>query len=318
MTEKIDLSFRQHATRHQSIPNFSNRTYITGQSSSSAVPIFRPNAAVTVQWIYAQVSAACTIQLLFNGQPISAPYNVPANTLIRFPGLLVPNNTALALAVSAGDAQFEVAYVKDFKPELIVQEPAVYIPQPSISSMAITSPLDSAGSVYVDDEGRKVSYRAGQSYASLPAGFIFGMSGSASKLVKVKYIRFAATQTTAGVNLLYIIKDSTFLVGGTVGAAMSVGPLDSADPVFTVAHGPQVYSAAASEGTRILVCDMYSGLIPSPTVGSAFVADFRFTESGAKPLTLRGANECVTMFLNTAIPAGANTAADIVIEWTEE
>lgn len=178
---------------------------------------------------------------------------------------------------------------------------------------------DSTGGLYVNAEGRKATYRAGQSYSALPSGVVFVISGSATKLVKVTHIRVSATQATAGTNLIYVIKSSSLPTGGVVGAAMSSGPLDSADAAKSVGTGPQVYSTAATEGTRVCIVDLYSGLIPSPTVGNAFTADFYFgVVPGAKEITLRGTSEGVILFLNTAVVAGANTAIDIVVEWTEE
>lgn len=125
MTEKIDLSTRYFPLRRQSVPGFSNRQYTTGTTTGGK--IFAPNCAATVQWIFVQVQSQCNLQLFVDGYAISALYtSVPAGTLIRFPGLLVPNNAHVILTVTAGSANFEVAWTKDYKPELICDEPAIY------------------------------------------------------------------------------------------------------------------------------------------------------------------------------------------------
>lgn len=112
-----------------SIPSFHKQNRVVSSFTSTGAAsqvIFNPQGAVTVQWIIAVTSAACTIQQLLNGQPYGAPLPVNAGAIIRFAGTFLANNEQLGFSVSAATTlSYEVVWLKEFYREYTVTETAV-------------------------------------------------------------------------------------------------------------------------------------------------------------------------------------------------
>lgn len=113
----------------QTIPSFNRQNRVVSsntQAGAGSFTIFNPHGACTVQWIIAVTSAACTLQLLLNGQPYGAPLPLNAGAVVRFAGTFLANNELLGFSVSAATTvNFEVAWVKDFHRDILVTETAI-------------------------------------------------------------------------------------------------------------------------------------------------------------------------------------------------
>lgn len=149
--KRPDLSTRNVPVHHSPIPSFSPREYTLGAVSNSGITdIFGPATACTVQWITLQVLTACTLQLLVNRQPNGVPFSLPANTILRLPGLLLVNNMLLSLSLSnAATVNFEIAWTKTLDAALIINE--MYVSSGAQSgrkqtTIETTTPLAGGGS----------------------------------------------------------------------------------------------------------------------------------------------------------------------------
>lgn len=120
--KKIDLSTRKVPLPNipaPNIPRFSDRNYTQGSIAASG-SVLQMNAALTVQWIVCQVLAGTTIQLTVNGNPYTLPLTVPINSVVRFAGLLLPNNSILGISLSPScTCNYEIVWVKEFNEHLI-------------------------------------------------------------------------------------------------------------------------------------------------------------------------------------------------------
>jgi hypothetical protein len=123
-----DLSQREPSPKSP-IPSFLRPRHQPSSIAATAAGLnqfFRPNGAVTVLFITMQVSAAGTVQLLCDGLGVSPVLNVTVNSIIRFAGLVMPNNSVLSFAVSTGmTIQYDVVWVKDFHTGLIEKQTTV-------------------------------------------------------------------------------------------------------------------------------------------------------------------------------------------------
>ena len=145
------------------------------------------------------------------------------------------------------------------------------------------------------------------------------LTGSGSKTIYVYGVTIATTQTTAGVNRIYLIKRSAANTGGT-SAAPTIVPYDSnsagatATPLsYTVNPGAlgaavgnisvmNVYSPILATGTSSLNQDMYARTTP-------FTLD--------TPIILRGTTQVLAVNFNgAALPAGLSVIVNFI--WTEE
>jgi len=143
--------------------------------------------------------------------------------------------------------------------------------------------------------------------------------GSASKTIYIYGVSFSSTQTTAGVNRIYLIKRSAINTGGTSAAPTIVkydsGSLAATATVLSYTANPaglgasvgnisveNVYSPILSTGTSSLNQDMYART-------SAFEL--------STPIILRGVAEGLCLNFNgAALPAGLSVIANFI--WTEE
>ena len=143
--------------------------------------------------------------------------------------------------------------------------------------------------------------------------------GSASKTIYIYGVSFSSTQTTAGVNRIYLIKRSAINTGGTSAAPTIVkydsGSLAATATVLSYTVNPaglgasvgnisveNVYSPILSTGTSSLNQDMYART-------SAFEL--------STPIILRGVAEGLCLNFNgAALPAGLSVIANFI--WTEE
>lgn len=118
-TKTLDLSQRQSVPINRSVPIFTKQNHaINSIDTDGITEIFSPNGSCTVQRVIVQVLGDTTIQLLQDGVPVSIMLSLKANSVVQFPGLLLPGNSVLALLVSASvTVEFDVTWIKDFCPE---------------------------------------------------------------------------------------------------------------------------------------------------------------------------------------------------------
>lgn len=134
--KRIDLSVRQSVPCGPSVPSFSKQNHALGSTGIAFVTdLFVPNCACTVQRVICQLTTDNTIQLLINGEPVSALLTFRSGTVVEFPGFLLPNNAKVSLLVTTNTTvNFDVVWIKEFSLELIQK-------QLFVSGAATPSPL---------------------------------------------------------------------------------------------------------------------------------------------------------------------------------
>lgn len=165
-----------------------------------------------------------------------------------------------------------------------------------------------------DFDTTKASYSAsilGLTVATL-ATDIFTLTGSATKIVRIKRIQVSATQTTGGTANIVALKRSAANTAGTSTTPTAV-PLDS---TFSAATAVVRAYTANPSALGALVGNLRTAKLAIPTVtGSSVLLDWRFGD-GVSPIILRSAAELFALNLNGTTLAGSSF--DIFIEWTEE
>lgn len=164
-------------------------------------------------------------------------------------------------------------------------------------------------------DGAKASYSA--TAIAVGAGAVttdvFRITGSASRTIRVTKIAFSGTQTTAAVRDVVIIKRSTANTGGTV-ATITAVPHDSTSPAASAVV--QSYTTnAATLGTSIGAVTARKVFIPTAT-GDPDEYVLEFGSRPAQAVVLRGANEQLSINLNSVASAGATF--NMKVEFTEE
>lgn len=140
--------------------------------------------------------------------------------------------------------------------------------------------------------------------------------GSATKTVAVLRVEFAATQTTAAVNTIHLVKRSAANTAGTTVAATRV-PYDANDsaPTATVQHYTVNATVLGAAVGTVRTARVYT---PAPATATfstpTHVWDF---ETGLqKPIILRGVAQSLAVNFNgAALPAGLSVTCTIV--WQE-
>jgi hypothetical protein len=184
------------------------------------------------------------------------------------------------------------------------------------TGQSIMNQSDSKGSVYVNTEGRKATYRASSSFVPVTgATDIVTIIGSASTIVRVTSISYDAVATAATAAILSIIKRSVADTGGTAATVTAV-PLDSSDAAATAVV--QTYTASptaigAAVGT--IVTDAITFLVPT-TSPAGPNAIWNFGESNGHAVVLRGVAQQLVINLN-APTLSAGQIFTYWIEWTE-
>jgi hypothetical protein len=142
---------------------------------------------------------------------------------------------------------------------------------------------------------------------------IFTITGSATKTIKIKHISLNATQTTAGVIGILLIKRSTANSGGTSTILTNVS-YDSLNPASTATV--RTYSTNPTLGTAVGTIHSEK-LFISTTTNQPDELTFNYvTTSNMQEISLRGTGEVLSINLNTTTVAGGSFNIDIT--WTEE
>lgn len=317
MTEKIDLSVRHlpGGLPRSPIPSFSKRNTVVGTLTASGA-IFRPNCACTVRSVMVQILSACTIQLLKNGEPSSAAYILPANSIVRFAGEFLSGNEVLSLSLSAGSAVFEVVWLKDFNTAFVVPDTEVFILPAVFQIGSVAAALPDANPLPVKLEpATKATYRAYVSGPTPATGILTSFLPNGTKTVRLTKVLLFGTQATAAIVGIELEKCSTLDTGGTFqGTVHGPFPIDTSDPASSVTL--KNYATVPVTGTVIGQIDQVEGLLHASLTIPTFKESLFFgTIPGTKELTLVG-TECV--HLMTANTFAGGQFFNSVWEWTEE
>jgi hypothetical protein len=143
---------------------------------------------------------------------------------------------------------------------------------------------------------------------------IFIITGSATKTIRVLKIEIYATQSTAGVANIFLVKRSTANTGGTFVTGTKV-PHDSNFAAATATVGN--YTASPTLGTLVGNIKIHRGMIPATaTALNNPIATWTFGNASGGAIVLRGTNELLAVNLNGVTISGGVFV--IRVEWTEE
>jgi hypothetical protein len=183
-----------------------------------------------------------------------------------------------------------------------------------------------AGAIQVEASGGAATYSAAVTTlatANSPTD-VFSISGSATKVVKVRALSFSCTQSTSTYQDLLFLKRSTANgpATGTYGTAV---PLDSANPAATAVIRAYT-SNPSSLGTLVGVlrservaftAETIQGTLNNNTAPATNVRSFLWEPgTNSQPVTLRGTSEVAAINMNSNSANGSKCNA--WIEWTEE
>jgi len=143
---------------------------------------------------------------------------------------------------------------------------------------------------------------------------VFSLSGSDTKIIRVRRIRFTATQTTTGSVPLAVIRRSAANTGGTPAAVTAVknDTLSDAATAAALSYAGLPSALGAAVGALRSTRAIFAGL--AGTVNGDVVFDFGSDE--AEQPTLRGAAQMLALNLGGAA-ALASAAIYATFEWTE-
>lgn len=255
-----DLSTRQPVPRSP-IQVFSKRNTVIGSLTSSG-QIFKPNGSCTVLYVLVQILSATTIQLQENSAPVSAPYLLPANSIIRFAGRFLSGNEVLSLSLSpSASIVYEIVWLKDFDTTFLVAETQVFIPNPSVSfpntltanqgaanpgskwSMEIDSPLDAGSNLWVNPSGGIGSWKSIKSNTgsgSVPP--VITVPVGKKWRLKSAYYSLLTSATAGNRQLAGLVKDAS----GNQFAAAFTPIVQTASINQSYTFGPSVTTSTAA------------------------------------------------------------------------
>jgi hypothetical protein len=160
------------------------------------------------------------------------------------------------------------------------------------------------------DYKQVATYRAYSNFVPTALAQAFMIGGSASKTIKVRWIRLAYNATASTIILPFFQKTTA---AGTIGVAMPKTVLDSTDPA-SAADVLCGTGGAVGGGGGSIGGPRYNAGPASVNSNLDLVFDFRQGRN-SKPPTLRGVAENLSLN-HGALPAGIGMT--IEIEWTEE
>jgi hypothetical protein len=145
--------------------------------------------------------------------------------------------------------------------------------------------------------------------------------GSGTKTIYVWAVSIAMTQTTAGINRVYLVKRSATNTGGT-SAAPTIVPFDSANASATASVVSYTVNASPLGGTvgNICVQNINSPILATGITygnGSADMYPKTVPFEISQPIVLRGTAQGLAVNFNgAALPAGLSVIVNFI--WTEE
>jgi hypothetical protein len=163
--------------------------------------------------------------------------------------------------------------------------------------------------------GTIATYSAGATFtvASSPT-YVFTITGSASKTVRILYIEVSSQETTAATLNYNLILRSTANTGGT-STAVAIGEHDTTNSVATAIV--RAYTANPTLGTlhaTIRTCK-WTPATPG-TAGGNVTQMWDLNKSPGQPVTLRGTSQVLSLNLGGLTQAG--NSYNVSVCWTEE
>jgi len=185
-----------------------------------------------------------------------------------------------------------------------------------------------AGRVTIyDTAGRDLSPQSKATYSATSGAFtppatptdMSCIFGSASKTIRVLSCVVSGTQTTAGINMFFLVKRSTANTGGTSSTLTQV-PLDAnsaagtATNVLSYTANPTLGSTVGNVRAERILCPALASVVAPVGID---LLGFSQNSLIDQPVTLRGSTQglCVN-FNGAALPAGLSMAVEWV--WIEE
>lgn len=175
-------------------------------------------------------------------------------------------------------------------------------------------------SVSLTQPGYYATYSAGAAAVSPPATptdiceiAVSSVAANASRVIKVTHVDLSSTQSTAGLNVFYLVKRSTNDTGPQT--ALTSVPHDStmgssAATVFTYTANPTAGTSVGNVRTIHLLSAAPAGTNFSP---QQWVFDQDLT---SQPVTLRQGQSLSINFGGAALPTGLSVNCNF--EWTEQ
>lgn len=189
----------------------------------------------------------------------------------------------------------------------------ITIPAPTAGqTLALQS--DSTGSLYVNTEGRKATYRAAFFPSTLGTSVTITLFGSATKVVRITRIRLSVNAAAQAEDQFTITKFSSAPTGGT-SAALTIVPMDANSPAATVTNA-QTYTVVPTGGLAsvgLIDLDILVSSAATPTQSGDNTYDMSYGALGTSHLVLRGVAQGIGIGYSVA---GHTTHG--FIEWTEE
>lgn len=149
------------------------------------------------------------------------------------------------------------------------------------------------------------------------AGDLFCITGSASRLIKVKQITISGIKTTAQTALFNLVKRSAADTGGTSAAATAV-PLDTSQAVAPATATVLSYTAVPAPGTAVgNVGSRYLGFFAG-SVGTVNSASWTWRPADLfSDVRLRGAAQQLCLNAPAAFTTDGPTLS-VEVTWTEQ
>jgi len=190
------------------------------------------------------------------------------------------------------------------------------IPAPT-AAQTVAIQVDSTGGLYVNQEGRKQTYRVGivafTPIASATAPTV-SITGSATKTIRITRIVFSASAATGTICDIQLLRYSA-LTGGTPNSqAANVAKLDSNNAAQTAVVNQWSAAATTATSAGILNSKRFEIVTAAVSVQPGEI-EWKFGDNNEQGLVLRGTGEFAGIRLSAV---GTTPVGDCWVEWTEE
>jgi hypothetical protein len=180
--------------------------------------------------------------------------------------------------------------------------------------------LDSTGALYVDDTGRKATYRACQiSFVPVadPIKPFFTIQGSATKVIRIRHMKisWACSTGNSGPSVI-VINRFTAITGGTFTTVVSV-PDDPVNPTVTaIVSQWTTLPTTTTYNAGVIGAEAMQWITNTSTLVGPTPIELNFGVNSVQAITLRGVNDFVGISVSNLAIAGS--LMTVRITWTEE
>jgi hypothetical protein len=177
--------------------------------------------------------------------------------------------------------------------------------------------MDPAGAALSNAEGRIPTFSAGtvaySVYSTTPTD-VLTISGSATKVIRVKRVGVSGRATGAGQLDVSLVKHTVANTGGGPVALTAVPHDTTVNPVATAVVNTYASAPSITGGTTFRA--QQSNVSAAGSGGAATPVEWHFGDVNDQAVVLRGVAEQIAINLNGVAPAGS--VLNIFLEWTEE